>query len=251
MSCILLTFGMRIILYGKSYFYKSVMGKQEILLVVTLFLVIFLSMGTSLNKSTTFFALWLTYLSIVLRIFRISVLFPEVANYQRVIFLTMKSFVPLLFTLLLFNLFWAVIAYISFKHITLEYGNDFLNEHYNFSDFYHSYVLLLTIGTGNIWTEVLQPLQSSQPIYMIVYIEVFFVVYYFLFVLFIRAFVMLLLIKFVHRVGNSSTILPGEQLNHFQSLWKSMRRGKNQKSMPLDKLKLFLINLQVNDNTLI
>ena len=157
----------------------------------------------------------------------------------------MKSFMPLLFSMLLFNLFWAVIGHLSFKHINLEYDNDFLNEHYTFGDFYQSYILLLVIGTGNVWTEILQPLQLYQPIYMNIYIQVFFVVYYFLFSLFIKSFVMLLLIKFVHRVGNSSSILPGEQLAHFQYVWKSLRKGKNQNSFPLEKLKIFLTNLQV------
>jgi hypothetical protein len=241
----IIDFLMRLKMYGKSYFYKSVMGRQEIFLVITLFFIIFISIGTSFYEEVKFFSFWVTYLSIVLRIFRVSVLFPEVGRYQRVIFLTLKSFIPLLFTMFLFNLFWAVIAHISFQHITLEYNDDFLNEHYNFGDYYRSYVVLLSIGSGNIWTEILQPLQTNQPIYMIVYIQAFFVVYYFLFALFIRAFVMLLLIKFVHRVGNSSSILPGEQLNHFQTLWKSLRKGKNQNSFPLKDLKNFLTNLQV------
>jgi hypothetical protein len=68
-----------------------------------------------------------------------------------------------------------------------------------------------------------------------------------IFALLQKAFVVLLISKFIHRVGDSGSILPGEQLNQFRKMWRSMRKGKNQKTMPLKTLRLFLANLKVGD----
>ena len=96
-----------------------------------------------------------------------------------------------------------------------------------------------------MWTEVLQPMEVNQNYFMVAYIELFFTIFYFTFSLLQKAFVVLLIGKFIHRVGDSGSILPGEQLNQFRKLWRSMRKVKNQNSMPLKTLKTFLANLEV------
>lgn len=96
-----------------------------------------------------------------------------------------------------------------------------------------------------MWTEILAPLEQGQPAIVITLIEAFFTLFYLTFSLLQKAFVVLLMCKFIHRVGDSGSILPGEQLNHFRNLWRRQRKGKNQNSMKFDKLLIFLANLKV------
>jgi hypothetical protein len=80
---------------------------------------------------------------------------------------------------------------------------------------------------------------------MIVYIETFFTLFYLTFFLVQKSFAVLLIAKFIHRVGDTASILPGEQIHHFRDLWRKIRRGKNQKSITFKVLPLFLSNLKV------
>ena len=94
-------------------------------------------------------------------------------------------------------------------------------------------------------------MEQDQPLFMIVYIETFFTFFYLTFFLVQKSFTVLLIAKFIHRVGDTASILPGEQINHFRDLWKKMRQGKNQNTIPFKILPLFLSNLKVRIHTYI
>jgi hypothetical protein len=135
--------------FGWASFYKSIMGKQEILLVFILFFASVISIACASYSKTEFLSYWIVEYCLLLRVFRLSVVFPQIAKFQRILFITLNSFLPVLAMVLCFLLFAAVTAKISFGHIYINYGDglDFLTTHYHFQDYYHSYITLLAIGT--------------------------------------------------------------------------------------------------------
>lgn len=135
--------------FGWASFYKSIMGKQEILLVITLFFASIISVGTAAYDRTAFFAYWVVQCCLFLRVFRLSIVFPQISKFQRTLFISLNSFLPLLVMFLCFVLFAAVAATITLGDVDLPYSDpsDFLAVHYHFHDYYHSYITLLAIGT--------------------------------------------------------------------------------------------------------
>ena len=111
---------------------------------------------------------------------------------------------------------------------------------------FSEHILITELTQGNIWTEILQLLEQDQPLFMIIYIETFFTTFYMTFFLVQKSFAVLLIAKFIHRVGDTASILPGEQIHQFRNLWRKMRRGKNQKTMAFKILPLFLSKLKVH-----
>jgi len=140
--------------FGWASMYKSVMGKQEILLVVNLIFCSIVALATSLNPKTEFFSYWVVQYCVLLRIFRISVVIPQVGKFQRILFLSLNSFMPLLAIALCFLLFNAVVATISLGKIEMNFGEgmEFLTDHYHFHSYYHSYITLLAMATVSIIT---------------------------------------------------------------------------------------------------
>lgn len=125
------------------------MGKQEILLVLNLICSSFIALVTSLFPKTVFFSYWVVQYCVLLRIFRISVVIPQVGKFQRILFLSLNSFLPLLAIALCFLLFTAVAATISLGQVEMDFGEgrEFLTEHYHFHDYYHAYITLLAMAT--------------------------------------------------------------------------------------------------------
>ena len=127
------------------------MGKQEILLVGNLIGASLVSLAASAYPLTRFFSFIVVRYCLLLRIFRMSVTFPAIAKFQRILFLSLNSFMPLLAMVLCFILFTAVAATITMGQIEPDYGDSsssaFLAEHYHFKDYYHSYITLLAMAT--------------------------------------------------------------------------------------------------------
>ncbi len=239
----ILDYLMRVFVAGRLNFCLTREGQQEMLVVCALVVSIASIVSAyTRNQDLTFVRNW-TYACIMVRLYRLSAVFPQIAKFFRIFGLVLKGFFPMVMSIVALLLFYGVIGYYAFNHADVTYGDEFLDRHFNFEDFFSSIITLFAMGTGNMYTEVLDALKDGQPFQQQVAVELFFTSYYILMNVLIKSVVILLISKFLNQGGDSVTSAD-EQLNHFKRIWLKVQPTKtNPDKIKMKRLGVFLSKL--------
>eukprot|EP01035_Chromulina_nebulosa_P019129 gene19129-24965_t len=134
----------------------------------------------------------------------------------------MSGFAPTLLNLVFLIIVYGEVGYFSFKNVKMNYGNDFLNSHYNFNDILSACITLGAMITGNMYTEVINQLKSGNSLGWIIYIELYFTTFYLLTFFILKAFAIIVISKFTIYSGGSIG-LAKQQLRHFRKAWQKYK----------------------------
>lgn len=200
------------------HFYESLLAKYELLIVLGLSLHILVCMIVFSGYPRDNIAVVVTYVAVLLRTYRVVVSYPQLHLFIKSVINSLPGFIPTLLNMLFIIILYGEIAMLSFKDQTLEFDNDFLNEHYHFRDIKTACVTLVAMGTGNMWTEILNQLKSNQAFGWKVWIEFLFTSFYLLFFFLLRATAIIVIFKY-SVYGGGAIGLAQQQLRAFRRAW--------------------------------
>ena len=213
--------------HGLCGIYKST-NFQEGAIVLFLIAVIILN-GNALSRGRT-----LPFLSIgntrnieyvcacsLLRVYRLAILFPNASRVLAVMRQSLTGFFTLCVYALIIILIFGLLGFDVMKNLKPEYGSKFLNESLNFQTIQSSWLTLLSIGTGNYYSEILDALkrETGKNLGLQVFMEIYFLLFYLFFFLILKSFAIQIIIRYENLFGASLGIA-GEQISAFQYAWK-------------------------------
>ena len=238
----IIEFFIRMYATGPSIFMSVSAGKQEAALIG----LHFLSIGfTAADYLTGFFPITsfrLVLACVVFRMYRLALLFPRLRRTIRVFISSMNAFVPLFVSIVCIYIFYAVIGTLLMGDVPVVLENEFMDDHYHFKDYFHSVITILAMSTGNLWSEIMNELILNGPDWKRPLINFYFITFYLIINCIFRAFVILLIAKFLERSSDHSA-LAAQQIHQFRLLWRKIERSHKYFS-DRSQLKRFLIKLK-------
>jgi hypothetical protein len=171
--------------------------------VIAVILLIFCLTHAGLTKSQS---LGLCKVASILRTFILTVFFEQLSSFLKIIAGAITGFIPQVIFCIAVLLIFGTVGFSLFNGITIDYSNDYLNDHYNFSSFMKSLVTMLGMGTGNFWTEVIAGIKRNQSIGVGIGVDAFFTTYYILFSALFRSFPLLIVYRYLVEAGGSTDI---------------------------------------------
>lgn len=230
----MLDFLLRVWTYGKR-FTTSKLAKQEFVVVIVLILTILWTLLANAGAVSNNYEYCAIYVCIILRTYRLAAVFPQIGQYFGSVLKLLVGFLPVLVAIFSLVLFFTVLVNASFGSIEMDLGDPFLNKHYGFQTMYKTFVTLLAMGTGNIYTELLEPLKENRGRIFQFFVNFIFVSYYIVINTILKSIVILLISKFMNQSGDSN-VLADQQLNNFKRSWEQvmLEKGTPQQSI-IDK----------------
>lgn len=158
--------------------------------------------------------------SMILRYNVLLLFYEEIFTLYKVIYLSLLGIVPLLLYAITLVLLYGVVGYDIWQDKDLNIENNFVEQFINFNTLENSWMTLIAMGSGNMWTTVVQAVKvdysTGAQILVDVYFYSFFVIFYFL----LQAFPVLV-IYYYGRYCTGNIGLAGQQVREFQRAWAS------------------------------
>lgn len=164
--------------------------------------------------------------SSVLRVHVLGVFFPQLGSSMRILHSVFTAFIPQLMYCIMVIFVFGILAVEALKNQKPFYGNPFLEKHYNFGEYSRSWVVLISMGFGNMWTEILAAYQKDKSNLWGIFIQVYFTAFLFLFQTFFRTFPLMIIYKFLIHSGNNLGIA-FQQVTEFQEAWEKECDNEN------------------------
>jgi hypothetical protein len=208
---------MRVGILGTEYLYTTCGQQETVVIGVLKGVVAFQGWAYLTGAWEIRYALLSTNVTVLIRVYRIAVVFPQLGHFVRIIILSMSGFIPTFLYLLFVIFFFGVVGTVTLGDVPIDYGNEFLNSHYNFKTFFGSFILLTSVGTGNVWTEILKGM-NSPSLATRIYIETFFALFYLSFFTIMKSFAIMIISKYVTYSGTCLGVAD-QQIRNFQKTW--------------------------------
>lgn len=177
--------------------------------------------------------------STILRIHIMTIFFPQIQSIFRILYICIPAFVPQILYVIMVIFIFGILGNDVFKGLQPHYGdNKFLEQNFNFQNFGQSFALLLAMGTGNVWTEVIAAFKNSagvrqgigaaggsststSTLLLTVAIDGFFLLFVFFFQVSLRTFPLIIIYSYLTNSGGTLG-LAGQQIREFQAAWQNM-----------------------------
>lgn len=202
------------------YFYRGLMGKQELIVVSILcasFAVSWLHYLTGTIQDYKY-VWYLQQAATCVRFYRVAVSFPTLAIFLRVIEMSLSGFAPLSLYLAMVILIFGVAGFVFWGSITPDYQDEFLNAHYNFNSLSNSMILLMGIGTGNFYSEIVHAYAMHFSLGLQFCFELYLFIFYGLFFVVMKCFGIMMISKYMIHYGGGLG-LAAQQVKAFQRAW--------------------------------
>lgn len=157
----------------------------------------------------------------ILRVYRLAILFPNALRVLAVMQLSLPGFLTLCIYGLITIMIFGLLGYDVMLNLKPDYGTPFLNNTLNFRSIVNSWATLISIGTGNYYSEILDALkrETHNNYGLQIFIELYFLIFYLFFFLILKSFAIQIIIRYETLFGASLGIA-GEQVSAFQFAWK-------------------------------
>jgi hypothetical protein len=163
--------------------------------------------------------------SAILRFQILAFFFPLIQQLYSLMGALFLDILPIVIYCIAIILIFGVIAFNIFNKSEPNYGSRYLNSHYHFESFENSWITLLAIGTGNVWTEVISAYSRGHSVGYGIMVDAFFAIFYFVFSTFFRTAPLVVIYKYVtHAKGGLG--LSWQQRREFRFAWKELRNPK-------------------------
>eukprot|EP01038_Epipyxis_sp_PR26KG_P011591 gene11591-15525_t len=222
----------RIIAYGFRRVIND-FGREAVELSVVSFVFISLCFNiydyTNARNGDTSFRQILMLICIILRNFRLTLMFPQLGQFVQILVVTLTGFIPLIAIIFIVLVIYAVIGNYILADLDgyKSLGNTFLQRHYNFQNYFDGFMTILGMATGNFWTEIIKPMINNKTYFQRIYIHVYFYSLYIILNILLKPTVILIIGKFLAQAGDLSS-LPIEQLNQFKTAWFQVFGNKSE-----------------------
>lgn len=167
----------------------------------------------------------LVKLSVILRIFRLITAYETTQTMTKIALAAWTGFVPLVLYLLTTLLIYAVFGLLLFGGVSLSSGNEFLDTHYNFNTIQNAVIVLLIIGTGNGWTEIISDLHNKNEMWLAVVSYIYFFLFYLMIMIVFRLFALMNIQK-IRLNDYKTSYLAQDQINQFRTIWRDLFQSK-------------------------
>jgi Ion transport protein len=157
----------------------------------------------------------------IMRIYRLAILFPNALRVIGVMQTSLGGFISLCIYGLIVIMIYGLLGFDVMRDLKPSYGSPFIDDNLNFRSLVNSFITLLTVGTGNYYSEVLNNLKQETKgrLGLQVFIELYFLTFYLLFFLTLKSFAIQIIIRYESTFGSSLGIA-GEQVTSFQHGWR-------------------------------
>lgn len=252
-----LEYVLRGVILGPRFFFSSLLGQQEIVVVLVLLAQI-LTAADAYNRSDDRqrlqIAHYLTFVCVVLRMYRLTWPVPQMAKQLRTLWTSLSVFAPLFIIVICVIIVFSVIANYCFGDYDLQYDAGLLGtslehytESYNFGTYFNAFFTLLAMATGNEWTEIIDALRRGRSFPEVVGICAFFACFYLLINFLLRVFAVVILARLLDTSGTHSAVA-NEQISDFQRAWQQVIRsstiGDRGTSIDATQLRSLLVMLK-------
>lgn len=182
-------------------------------------------------------------ISVVLRMHRLSAVFPQIGELFNIFWAVRNAFVSMIVIWLSIVIFYAVLGNFFMEDYNVDFGIEFLNRNYNFGTYYNSVVLLMALGTGNFYTEVIVQLQDGKSQISKILIEFYFISFYLIFNFIMVSFVVMLIIRYLNR-NLENPVVANQQVYDFIKAWKITVHQQNVDKINYSDVRRLLLRLK-------
>ena len=229
---------------GKCYILSSA-GRQHFISAIYLIAATVIVLGTIYMSPNENFddnasIRYLVLVAVIVRLGKLGTIFQDMAFFMRILQMSLSGFLPLAAYMMIVVLTFSVFCQLIFGNISPEWGNEFHNRHFNFKSFNNTWVLLFSVGTGNIYSEIIHAYAPFLSQGMNVLLEFILCSFAVIFYVLLRCFAIMVISKYLMHYSGSLG-LAGEQARQVQVTWKAVNRKK--KKINYDRFLDFLVKL--------
>jgi len=207
---------LRFVAFGPTVL-TTTMGQQDAVVVCGVVISAFFSQV--LKTSDPALTKNLVLIQIIIRMYRLTFVFPELAELLDIQMQAIIGYVPLALylcvTVLVFGVFFVILC----GKNRPDFGLPYLNDRFNFDNYGNAWVLLLAIGSGNLYSEVFAAYRDNMPLWEQVVFETTACIYGFTFYVLFRCFCVLMVNKYLDYYGDKLGVA-GQQIRHCQLAWE-------------------------------
>ena len=157
------------------------------------------------------------------RLFSVSESFSLIAKTFKQ---SLSGIIPTFCYLLVFILIYAVLGVVIMGETYPDYGHTFLDQRFNFNNYFNAAITLTSVATGNMYTKVkFEMKEGASNGMMSVIVEIYFITFAICAVVIIKSFALMIISKYISSAGGALG-LAGEQIRQFKTVWFNVVRSK-------------------------
>ena len=217
-------------------------GKQEVFVngLLIVFVIFLITQWTTYDHETTAFSRLCVNMCIVLRCFRLFYTSASFNAITKTLKKAMTGIIPTFGYYVTLVLIYAVMGVMAMSDLDTNYDSEYLNERFNFKTYLNAIITLMSIGTGNMYTEILEKLKENAEPGLNIFIEFYFFTFYIFSTVIMKSFALMIISKFLSYSGGSLG-LASQQVQQFKNAWRVINYDGNDISMI--KLKELVVKL--------
>ena len=171
----------------------------------------------------------------LLRVLILSTFFAKLDSFFKILLGGLAAFIPQALFVISVLFGFGVFAKFLFADIDVDFDDDFLNRHYNFKSFESSMITLMAMGTGNMWTELIDAVKKDKGVGFGILVDGFFTTFFIFFASLFRSFPLLIIYRYLLAEGSSCDVAT-QQVNQFQHAWELIMIEKRDALLSLSML---------------